>query len=127
MQLTMSLDVFPIQQPAHIIENNLWINVTGDARMVGFTQKVEISQHINDALQPGHFEDEDAYEQRLYDALWLAHHYLCLDQRSSFSFTFHFLQDDLIAGRFTEHSIRLRLENQSDMAMLGLLNDFKPA
>lgn len=123
MQLTMNLDVVPIP-PKNIIESNLWIDVSTEARLIGFTQKVEISQQLSDALRVGQFEEESAYEQRVYDATWLAHHYLSLYQRSSFSFTLDFLQDDPIAGRLIEYSLRLRLELCEGTALLGLKNDF---
>ena len=123
MQLTMNFDIVPMP-PKSIIESNLWIDVSTEARLIGFTQKVEISQQLSDALRAGQFEDDAAYEQRVYDATWLAHHYLSLYQRSSFSFAFDFLQDDPIAGRLIEHSLRLRLELREGIALLGLINDF---
>jgi len=124
MQLTMNLDIFSVQPGKKIIRSNLWIDVSPEARMIGFTRKVEVSQSLSDALQPIQTEDEDAYEQRLYDALWLAHHYLCLEERSSFSFTLDFLRDDLVAGRMTENSLRLHLEMCGSTVSLGLLEDF---
>ena len=123
MQLTMSLDIFPVPQPKSILQNDLWIDVP-EARLIGFTQKVEISQALSDALQPLQTEDEDVYNERLYDAVWLAHHYFCLDQRPSFSFAFNFLRDDLIAGKFEDVLLRLHLEICEGTARLGFLQDF---
>lgn len=124
MQLTMSLDIYPAPVSKSTIRSNLWIDATPEARMIGFTQKVEVSQGIHDALRPIQYEEEYHSEQWLYDAIWLAHHYLCLEQRTSISFTFHFLRNDLTAGRMIEHSLRLRLEIGEGTALLGLLNDF---
>ena len=124
MQLTMNLDIFSVQPGKKIIRSNLWIDVSPEARMIGFTQKVEVSQSLSDALRPLQSEDEVAYEQRLYDAIWLAHHYLCLEQRTSISFTFDLVHDDPITGRMTESSLRLHLEMCGSTVSLGLLEDF---
>jgi hypothetical protein len=75
-------------------------------------------------LKPFHADDEDAHDQQLYDALWMAHHYLALEQQSSFSFTFDFLWDDKHNGKFTETSLRLYLEEKEHVILLGLLQDF---
>ena len=86
---------------------------------------MEISQSLNDALMPIHADDEDDHDQQLYDALWMAHHYLVLDQRPSFSFTFDFLRDNKISGCFVEHSLRLHVEEKEQLFLLGLIQDFK--
>ena len=54
----------------------------------------------------------------------LQKHYLVLDQRPSFSFTFDFLRDDKISGRFIETSLRLHVEDKKQVVLLGLLRDF---
>ena len=79
---------------------------------------------MSDALKPHHTDDEDDHDQQLYDALWMAHHYLVLDQRPSFSFTFDFLRDDKYNGRLTETSLRLHVEDREQVVLLGLLQDF---
>jgi hypothetical protein len=85
---------------------------------------VEISQSLSDALMPIHADDEDDHDQQLYDALWMAHHHLVLDQRPSFSFTFDLLRDDKISGRFIETSLRLHVEEKEQLILLGLIQDF---
>ena len=124
MQLTMKLDIFSAPPAKSVIPSNLWIDVSLEARMIGFTQKVEVSQSLSDALQPLQSEDEVACEQRLYDAIWLAHHYLCLERGTSISFTFNFLREGSISGRMTESSLRLHLELSEQTTFLGLLEDF---
>jgi hypothetical protein len=120
MQLTLDLEFTPAPPVKPMIQNNLWIDVSPEARFLGFTQKVEISQSLSDALQPLRTEDEDAYNQRLYETIWLAHHYWCLDQCPSYSFTFDFLRDDLITGKPTEGSLRLHVEVHERTAQVGL-------
>ena len=124
MQLTLNLEFSPAPLVKSILPNNLWIDVSPEARMIGFPEKVEISQSLSDALQPFQTEDEDTYNQRLYEALWLAHHYWCLDRRSYFSFTFDFLREDGIRGKLGEASLRLHAEMHEGTALLGLLEDF---
>ena len=124
MQLTLNLAFSPAPPMKAFIQNNLWIDVSAEAQLIGFREKVEISQALSDTIQPIQTEDEDAYNQRLYDAIWLAHHYWCLDQRPSFSFTFDFLHEDLVTGKVNENSLRLYLEIREGIASLGLLNDF---
>jgi hypothetical protein len=124
MQLTLNLAFSPAPPMKAFIQNNLWIDVSAEAQLIGFREKVEISQALSDALQPLQSEDEDAYNQRVYDAIWQAHHYWCLDQRLSFSFTFDFLLEDLVTGKVNENSLRLHWEIREGSALLGLLNDF---
>lgn len=123
MQLTMSLDIFPVPKPKNGLQSKLWIDLTPEARMIGFTYKVEISQCLYDALQPLQYEEEYDSEQRLYDAIWLAHHYLCLEQRTSISYIFDFQHNEPLAGKLIEQCLRLRLEIRAGTALIGLLND----
>ena len=127
MQMQLTLDFTPrpsILKP--IIKNTTWMNVSDVARGTGFTIPVEVSIALNDALEPLQTEDDDDYDQRLYDALWLAHHYLALDlrQRESIPFTFDFLREDKHTGKFTKASLRLRVETQKQVVLLGLMQDF---
>ena len=124
MQLTLNLEFSPLPIVKPILPNNPWIDVSPEARMIGFTQKVEISQALIDVLHPLQTEDEDAYNQRLYDSLWPAHHYFWLDPCSSFSFTFDFLREDQGTGKIAEASLRLHAEMHKGTALLGLLEDF---
>ena len=126
MQMQLTLDFTPRQvKKKPIFKNSTWVDVSGIARGIGFTIPVEVSTALNDALMPLQTEDEEDYDQRLYDALWLAHHYLSLDpQRDSFAFTFDFLREDKHSGKFNEASLRLRVESQKQVVLLGLSQDF---
>ncbi len=128
MQFTFDFRPRPPKQKL-IIKNTTWMNVSDVARGIGFTIPVEVSLALNDALMPLQTEDDDDYDQRLYDALWLAHHYRSLDlrQRKSISFTFDFLCKDKHTGKFTEASLRLRVETQKQVVLLGLMQDFQEA
>ena len=124
MQLTLDFTSRPPKQKL-IIKNTTWMNVSDVARGIGFTIPVEVSIALSDTLMPLQTEDDEDYDQRLYDALWLAHHYLSLDlQRLSISFTFDFLCKDKHAGKFIEASLRLRAETQKQVVLLGLMQDF---
>ena len=125
MQMQLALDFTP--RPSYLkpnIKNTTWMNVSDVARGVGFMMPVEVSVTLSDALEALQSEDADSYDQRLYDALWLAHHYLSLNQLQSFTFTFDFLREDLLSGKFTEASLRLRVETQKQIVLLGLVQDF---
>ena len=124
MQLTLNLTFTPAPPIKTIFKNATWLNAGWASACLGFTKKVEISQSLNDALMPIHADDEEDHDQQLYDALWMAHHYLVLDQRPSFSFTFDFLRDDKINGHFVEHSLRLHVEEKEQLILLGLIQDF---
>jgi hypothetical protein len=124
MQLTLNLTYTPISPVQRILKSTTWLDAGWATACLGFTKKVEISQALSDALQPYQSEDDDDPDQHLYDALWLAHHYLALNQRASFSFTFDFLHDDKYRGRLTERSLRLHLEEKERVILLGLLQDF---
>jgi hypothetical protein len=62
----------PTQSVMPVIQKEEWLDVTDIARGVGFTGPVEISLALNDALEPHQDEQEEAYDQRLYDCLWRA-------------------------------------------------------
>ncbi len=119
MQLTLNLTFTPAPPIQRIFKNSIWLNAGWATACLGFTKKVEISRSLSDALG-----NEDDHDQQLYDALWLAHHYLVLDQRPSFSFPFDFIRDDKISGRFIETSLRLHVEEKEQVILLGLLQDF---
>ena len=119
-QLTLNLTFAVAPAVKSIFKNTTWLNAGWATACLGFTKKVEISQLLSDA----HADDEDDHDQQLYDALWLAHHHLVLDQRPSFSFTFDFLRDDKISGRFIETSLRLHVEEKEQLILLGLIQDF---
>ena len=123
MQLTLDFTRKPSKLKA-TIKNTTWMIVSDVARGIGFTIPVEVSIALSDALEPLQTEDHDDYDQRLYDAIWLTHHYRALEQRPSFSFTFDFLRDDKVKGTLTETSLRLRVQEKEQLILLGLLRDF---
>jgi hypothetical protein len=123
-QLTLNLTFTPALSAKTVFRNTTWLDAGWATPCLGFTKKVEISQSLSDALMPIHANDEDDHDQQLYDALWLAHHHLVLDQHPSFSFTFDFLRDDKISGRFIETSLRLHVEEKEQLILLGLIQDF---
>ena len=120
MQLTLNLTFTPAP-PRNLIRPTTWLDAGWATACIGFTKKVEISQALSDALDHG---DEDDQDQQLYDALWLAHHHLVLDQRPSLSFTFDYLHDDKLRGCHIERSLRLHVEEKEQIILLGLLQDF---
>ncbi len=125
MQMQLTLDFTP--RPSNLkpfIKNITWMNVSDVSIGVGFMTPVEVSVTLSDALEALQSEDADSYDQRLYDALWLAHHYLSLDQLQSFTFTFDFLRDDKHKGKMMEARLRLRVEAQKQVVLLGLMQDF---
>ena len=124
MQLTLNL-TFTHESPIQrIFKNCTWLNAGWASACLGFNKQVEISQSLSDALKQPPADDEEDHDQQLYDALWLAHHYLVLDQRPSFSFTFDFMRDDKISGRFIETNLRLHVEEKEQLILLGLVQDF---
>ena len=123
-QLILNLTFTPAPTVKSIFQNTTWLNAGWATACLGFTKQVEISQSLSDALMPIHADNEDEHDQQLYDVLWLTHHHLVLDQRPSFSFTFDFLRDDKISGRFIETSLRLHVEEKEQLILLGLIQDF---
>ena len=124
MQLTLDLTFISQSKQAPITKYQSWLDVSDIARGVGFIAPVEISIALSDALAPHQAEDDDDYDQRLYDALWLAHHYLSLDQRTSFTFIFDFLRNDKLNGKFVEASLRMMVQAQKNLILIGLPQDF---
>jgi hypothetical protein len=118
MQLALNLS-YAMHPTRRVFPNSTWTDFSLEGRGIGFTQKVEVSHSLQDALAPLQTEDEEDYEQRLYDAIWMAHHQLCLDQQFAFSFTFDFLRENL-----TKASLRLHVEVRGSSVLLGLPQDF---
>ena len=121
MQLPLDLTSKPRRKQKPIIKNTTWMDMGDIAKGIGFTTPVEVSIALSDALEPSQTEDVDDYDQRLYDALWLTHHYLSLDQsHETFTFTFDFLREDKHTGKITEVSLRLRVEAQKQVVLVDL-------
>ena len=94
------------------------------ARGVGFTTAVWVSIALNDALQLLQSEIDGDYDQRLYDALWRAHFKLSLDQSQSATFNITFPRKDWKTEKVSEVSLRVRVEAEKQVVLLGLLQDF---
>ena len=124
IQLTFDFTPKSPVQTKPAIRNISWMDVSDIARGVGFTLPVKVSVALNDALAPLQTEDNAEYDQRLYDALWLARHHLSLDQRRSITFTFDLLREGHHSGELTETTLRLRVEAQNQLVLLGLPQDF---
>ena len=124
MQLLLDFTTEPRLQRKPVIENKTWLDVSDIARGVGFTTAVQISIALNDALEPLQNEIHGDYDQRLYDALWHAHFQLSLDPLASATFNFTFPRKDLRTEDISEFSLRLRVEAQEQVVLLGLLQDF---
>ena len=124
IQLPLDFTPEPEQEQTRIMQNEAWLDVSDIARGVGFTNTVQISIPLKDALEPLQNEIDGDYDQRLYDALWMAHVKLCLDQSQSATFNFTFLRKDWRIGKVSEVSLRLRAEEDKQIMSLGLLEDF---
>jgi hypothetical protein len=101
-----------------------WIDVSEIATGVGFSEPVAISPALSDALKASRLEVEADYDQRLYDALWLAHFELSLNDERPINFTFTFPRRHWKTDEITETSLRLRVEMGSQGFHLGLKQDF---
>ena len=64
-----------------------------------------------------HHELDNNYDQRLYDARWLAYFPLSLESNS-----IH--HQNRSRAKFSEVSLRLRAQMQNNIVRLGLLEDF---
>ncbi len=96
----------------------LWLEVGTSA---------EVSIALHDALTPLSSEEDGDYDQRLYDALWLAQFDLSLDHRQAANFTFAFPRKHWRTEEITDISLRLRCEACGKILRLGLLADFQEA
>ena len=101
-----------------------WMDVSEIAAGVGFTHPVSISPTLSDALEPSRLETEADYDQRLYDALWLAHFELSLNDERPINFTFTFLRRHWKTEEIAETSLRLRVEGGFQGIHLGFRQDF---
>jgi hypothetical protein len=108
-----------------ILQNEGWIDVSDIARGVGFTSVVQASNGLKEALHSGQNEEDGDYDQRLYDALWLAHFKLSLDPSQSATFNFTVVGKDGTTEKVSEIGSRLRVEVQKHVVWLGLMEDFR--
>ncbi len=84
-QLAMSLSL-----PVAVSVDVRWLDVSDIGAGIGFRGKVLLSVALSDALEPITTESDGDYDQRLYDALWLAHFRLTLNQVDAVTFNFAF-------------------------------------
>ena len=125
MQLMLDSTPEPQREKQPIIRNGVWVDVSDIARGVGFTTSVQISILLKDALEPLQNEVDGDYDQRLYDALWMAHFKLSLDQSQSATFNFTFPRKEAKTEKVSEIGLRLRVEAQKHVVWLGLMGDFR--
>ncbi len=118
-QLAMSLSP-PVAVPLDV----RWLDVSGIAAGVGFAGKVLLSVALSDALEPITTESDGDYDQRLYDALWLAHFRLRLDDVEAVTFNFTFQRTHWMSVERVDASLRLRAEGREEATFIGLLEDF---
>ncbi len=118
----LAFDFSPPTQPAlPDVQKEEWLDVTDIARAVGFANPVDISLALNDALESRQDEPEEAYDQRLYDCLWLAHLQWTLFEGEAATLNFFFERADSTA----ETSFRISLEQSEKIIRLGFLDDFQ--
>jgi len=127
MQMTLNFTSGPQQEQRPIIQNETWLDVSDIAHGVGFTATVKVGISLNNALQPVQNEIDGDYDQRLYDALWVAHFKLSLDQSQSATFNFTFPRKDRKTKEVSDVSLRVRVETQKEVVLLGLLQAFQEA
>ena len=120
MQLTLDFTSGPQREKQPIIRNGAWLDVSDIARGVGCITAVQVSINLNEALQSLQNEIDSDYDQRLYDALWLAHFKLSLAQSQSVTFNFTFPRKE---KNVSEISLRVRVEAQEQIVLLGLPDD----
>jgi hypothetical protein len=108
-----------------ILQNEAWLDVSDIACGVGFTTTVQISNNLIAKLRPGQNEVDADYDQRLYDALWITHFKLSLDQSQSALFNFTFSHKDGKAEKVAEICLRPKVESQKHVVWLGWRADFR--
>ncbi len=115
----LAFDFSPPAQPVLPgVQKEEWLDVTDIARGLGFTEPVEISLALNDAVEKHQDEPEEAYDQRLYDILWLAHLQWMLSEGEAATLNFFFEH----ANSTAETRLRIRLEFYEGIIRLDLLN-----
>ncbi len=118
-QLAMSLSP-PVPVPLEL----RWLDVSDITVGTGFDSKVLLSVALSDALEPIATESDGDYDQRLYDALWLAYFRLRLDDVEAATFNFTFQRTHWMSGERIDDSLRLRAETRDEAIFIGLLEDF---
>jgi hypothetical protein len=121
MPTQLTLDFTPRPLPICLVtQHSAWLDVTDIARGVGFLEPVQISLSLTDALAAHQNEPDDAYHQRLFDCLWLAHLQWSLAEGEAATLNFFFEHADS-----TEESrLSFRLELHQKIIRLGLPEEF---
>ncbi len=101
-----------------------WLIVSDLAKGTGFETETAISIALTDALAPNTKETETDYDQRLYDALWLAHFQFMMNGMQPVTFSFSFAPVQTNYKTFEETCLRLHVESINQTTFLGLLEDF---
>jgi hypothetical protein len=112
----------PTQPVMPVIQREEWLDVTDIARGVGFTGPVEISLALNDALETHQDEPEEAYDQRLFDCLWLVHLQWTLSEGEAATLNFLFER----GKPSVDVRLRIRVEAQPAAIQLTLVETFGP-
>jgi hypothetical protein len=111
----------PTQPVLPMIQREEWLDVTDIARGVGFTGPVEISLALNDALETHQDEPEEAYDQRLFDCLWLVHLQWTLSEGEAATLNFLFERGE----PSVDVRLRIRAEAQPAAIRLTLVEAFE--
>ena len=127
MQLTFDFSPRHQREQRPILQSEDWLDVSDIARGVGFTTAVQVGISLHEALRPLQNEIDGDYDQRLYDALWMAHIKLSLENSQFAIFSFAFPRKDRKTGEDSEISLRVRAATQKQVVQVGLLQDFSEA
>ena len=122
LPLDFSTRLPPPSRP--IITYPTWVDMSDISAGLGFSEPVSISLAFSDTLEASQLEAVNEYDQRLYDALWLAHFELELNDGQLANFTFTFSRAHWKTGELSETGLHLRAERGSQGICLGLKADF---
>jgi hypothetical protein len=124
MPTQLTLDFTSRPQPTCVVNaDDNWLDVTDIAHGLGFTEPVQISLSLNDALAAHQDDPDDAYHQRLFDCLWLAHLQWSLTDGEAATLNFFFERADTKE----EIRLRIRIEAQAAAIRIGMAEDCVPA
>jgi|WetSurMetagenome_2_1015567.scaffolds.fasta_scaffold394073_2 hypothetical protein len=126
-QLTLDLTLKHQREQRQILQDESWLDASDIARGIGFTMPVLISSNLHDALQAGQSEVHSGYNQRLYDALWMAHFKLFLNNKQGSTFSFTLPRKGWKTEEISDISLRVRVITMQQAVLIGLLQDFSEA
>ena len=127
MQLTFDFTPRHQREQRPILQNEDWLDVSDIARGVGFATAVQVGISLHEALQPLQNEIDGDYDQRLYDALWMAHFKLSLEDSQFATFSCTFPRRDRRTAADSEISLRVRAVAQKQVVLVALLQGFSEA